>query len=139
MQKSKGYALMFVLGAFLAGGALGFTADRLVTPSKPCTGGERGYWKRMHDELGLTAAQSRSIDSLMDQRRVQMRALFKPIKPQLDSLSLEGRKIGDSTHAQVRRLLDPAQQVKWDEMRKRSRKKDSLRGPWGGASPAARR
>ena len=30
MDRSKGYALMFLLGAFLAGGALGFSADRVI-------------------------------------------------------------------------------------------------------------
>ena len=30
MDRSKGYAMMFLLGAFIAGGALGFTADRVM-------------------------------------------------------------------------------------------------------------
>ena len=30
MNRSKGYALMFLLGAFIAGGALGFSADRAM-------------------------------------------------------------------------------------------------------------
>ena len=35
MERSKGYALMFLLGAFVAGGALGFTADRVIC-TLPC-------------------------------------------------------------------------------------------------------
>ena len=128
MQKSKGVALTFLLGAFLAGGALGFTASRLVSPDKRCRGEASEGWKRMNEELNLTPAQRTAVDSLMEQRRHQMRELYKPLRPQLDSLSRIGRRIGDSTHAQVRRLLTPEQQTKWDAMRERARKK---KGPWG--------
>jgi hypothetical protein len=31
MQRSRSLALMFLLGALLVGGALGFTADRVLT------------------------------------------------------------------------------------------------------------
>lgn len=139
MQKSKGYALLFLLGALIAGAALGFTASRMIDSGKPHRGGEHGNWKRMNEELGLTPAQGKAIDSLMDRRREQMRELFKPLKPQLDSLRTVGRRLGDSTHAEVRRLLTPAQQVKWDAMRKRSRTKDSHRGSWGESPSRDRR
>lgn len=128
MQKSKGFALMFLLGAFLAGGALGFTANRLISPEKPCRGQAGDGWKRLNEELNLTSAQRTAVDSLMELRRHQMRELYKPLRPQLDSLSQVGRRIGDSTHAQVRRLLTPEQQAKWDAMRERARKKKSQ---WG--------
>ena len=118
MERSKGYAVMFLLGAFITGGALGFTADRVMSGEKGRQmRGSDSYRQRMAKELDLNAQQQASIDSLMAQKHDQIVALYKPVKPQLDSLALAARVISDSTHAQINRLLDPAQQVKLDKMR----------------------
>ena len=141
MERSKGYALMFLLGAFLAGGALGFTANRVMDGDEGHGrrgGGARGgnFRERMAKELELTPSQQASVDSLMDQKRNQIVALYRPVKPQLDSLALASRVISDSTHAQIKRLLNPEQQAKLEEMRAasrhdqdRRRKKDSVLPP----------
>ena len=142
MERSKGYALMFLLGAFITGGALGFSADRVIGGDRDRDhrsagrgGGGGGYRQRMAAELDLTAAQQASIDSLLDQKHRQIMTLYRPVQPQLDSLALAARVISDSTHAQIKRLLAPAQQEKLDKMRAASRRdlakrraKDSL-GP----------
>ena len=128
MDRSKGYALMFLLGAFLAGGALGFTADRVIDRDHGREmrggrgGGAAGYRQRMAAELNLTPAQQASIDSLMDQKHRQIVALYSPVKPQLDSLAVAAGVISDSTHAQIKKLLDSEQQVKFDRLRSESRK-----------------
>lgn len=136
MERSKGYAVMFLLGAFLAGGALGFTADRVMDGDRGRGGRGGSFRERMASELDLTPAQRASVDSLMDQKRTQIVALYRPVKPQLDSLALASRVISDSTHAQINRLLNPEQRVKMDKMRARSRhdldrrrKKDSIGAP----------
>jgi len=124
---------MFLLGAFLTGGALGFTVDRVMGSDHDR--GRRGggetradSWRaRMARELELTPAQQASVDSLMDQKRRQIVALYGPVQPQLDSLSLAARVISDSTHAQVKRLLSPEQQAKLDEMRAASRHENAKR------------
>lgn len=129
MERSKGYALMFLLGAFLTGGALGFTADRVMGGDRGKDHrGERGrgggggsYRQRMAAELNLTPAQQASVDSLMDQKHRQIMALYSPVQPQLDSLALAARVISDSTHAQIKRLLSPAQQEKLDKLRAEGR------------------
>ena len=128
MERSKGYALMFLLGAFLTGGALGFTADRVIGSDrgKDHRGGRggsggSGYRQRMAAELDLTPSQQASIDSLVDQKHRQIMALYRPVQPQLDSLALAARVISDSTHAQIKRLLSPAQQVKLDKLRAEGR------------------
>lgn len=130
MERSKGYALMFLLGAFITGGALGFTADRVIGGDRQRerergremrgTGGG-SYRQRMARELDLSPAQQSSVDSLMDQKHRQIVALYRPVKPQLDSLALAARVISDSTHAQIRRLLTPEQQAALEKMRATSR------------------
>ena len=118
MERSKGYALMFLLGAFLAGGALGFTADRLIGAGhRREMRGPRAYRQKMAEELRLTPQQQGSIDSLMEQKHRQIVALYKPVRPQLDSIAVVARVVSDSTHAQIKRLLNPAQQAKLDKMR----------------------
>jgi Spy/CpxP family protein refolding chaperone len=83
----------------------------------------------MATELGLTPAQRAGFDSIMDSRRKQMRELYKPIQPQLDSLMKVGHAIGDSTHEQLKRLLNPEQQAKLDRMREEMRRRGDRRGP----------
>ena len=123
MNSTKGYALMFLLGAFLAGGALGFSADRAFRAGHGHDArGPRAYRQRMAEELNLTAAQQRSVDSLIEQKHRQIVALYKPVKPQLDSIALLARVVSDSTHAQIKRLLDPKQQRKLDDMRDAARR-----------------
>ena len=122
MNRSKGYALMFLLGALLAGAALGFTADRVMGHSRGHERGSRAYRQRMAEELKLTAAQQASVDSLIEQKHRQILALYTPIQPQLDSIAGQARVISDSTHAQIKRLLNPDQQVKLDAMRAAAQK-----------------
>ena len=135
MERSKGYAVMFLLGAFIAGGALGFTADR-VMDKRGHERGPRAYRQRMAQELKLTPQQQASVDSLIEQRHRQIVTLYKPIRPQLDSLAVQSRVVSDSTHEQIKRLLNPEQARKFDEMRADARRElaerrgnDSTRPP----------
>jgi Spy/CpxP family protein refolding chaperone len=142
MERSKGYALMFLLGAFVTGGALGFTADRVIGASHSREmRGPRGYRQKMAEELKLTPEQRASIDSLMEQKHRQIVALYKPVQPQLDSIALVARVVSDSTHAQIKRLLNPDQQVKLDKMRAGARRELAERrgGDSAGQPPGAPR
>ena len=123
MERSKGYAMMFLLGAFVAGGALGFTADRVMDAKHGREGRvSRGYRARMAEELKLTPAQQASVDSLIEQKHRQIVTLYKPVRPQLDSIAVQARVVSDSTHAQIKRLLNADQQVKLDRMRAAARR-----------------
>ncbi|HEX9085723.1 MAG TPA: hypothetical protein VF836_13370 [Gemmatimonadaceae bacterium] len=123
MDSSKGYAMMFLLGAFVAGGALGFTADRMMDAKHGRDmRGPRAYRQRMAEELKLTPGQQASVDSLIEQKHRQIVTLYKPLKPQLDSIAVLTRVVSDSTHAQIKRLLNPDQQVKLDRMRAAARR-----------------
>lgn len=88
MQRSKQQALMFLLGAVLVGGVLGFSAERVLTHS------ERRSWadrERMYDDLELTVQQRASMDSVLDASNRQREAVVRPIKPQLDSIKAAAR------------------------------------------------
>ena len=123
MERSKGYALMFLLGAFLAGGALGFSADRVIGEGhRRGMRGPRAYRQKLAEELKLTPQQQASVDSLIEQKHRQIVALYKPVKPQLDSIAVTARVVSDSTHAQIKRLLNPEQQGKLDKMRAGARR-----------------
>jgi Spy/CpxP family protein refolding chaperone len=123
MERSKGYALMFLLGAFITGGALGFTADRMMGAGHSREmRGPRGYRQKLARELDLTPVQQASVDSLMEQKHRQIVALYKPVRPQLDSIAVVARVVSDSTHAQIKRLLNADQQAKLDRMRASARK-----------------
>jgi len=77
----------------------------------------------MAQELGLTASQRAAFDSILENRRKQMRQLFAPIRPQLDSLTALSDKMRDSTHEQLKRVLTPEQQVKFDKMHEEAKKR----------------
>jgi len=44
------------------------------------------------------------------------------VKPQLDSIAVTARVVSDSTHAQIKRLLNAEQQAKLDKMRAGARR-----------------
>lgn len=131
MQRSKGIALLLLIGAFIAGIATGFAADRAMRHDRPGKHRARSQVERMARDLDLTAAQRASVDSILDGRRQQMRQLFAPIRPQMDSLMALGKVIGDSTHQQLRRVLTTEQRVKFDRMHTESRKRGAeARARW---------
>jgi Spy/CpxP family protein refolding chaperone len=131
MQRSKWYALVFLLGAFVAGAAIGFAAERAMGHGPPGRHGPRSPLDRMSRDLDLTPQQRAAFDTILENREKQMRQLFAPIQPQMDSLMKIGKVIGDSTHQQLKRVLTPEQQVKFDRFRAESRKRgDSTRKRW---------
>ena len=119
MERSKWYALLFLFGAFVAGAAVGVAGDRTLERRAP----PRRGLDRMAHELDLTAAQRAAFDSILESRRTQMRQLFAPIRPQLDSLTALSDKMRDSTHEQLKRVLNPEQQVKFDKMHEEAKKR----------------
>src|SRR5215208_515779 len=102
MQRSKQQALMFLLGAVLVGGVLGFSADRVFARS------DSRHWAgrtRMYDDLALSEGQRSTMDSLLDERNCQIGAVMKPVKTQIDSI----RK---TAHQEMLQILTPEQQQK---------------------------
>ena len=107
MQRSKQQAMFFVLGAVLVGGALGFTADRVWMRDSGCSD-PRSSRTALYTRLELDSAQRAAWDGILDDRHRQFDSLFKPIKPQLDSIRAR-------SHVQMRALLTtPTQREKFD-------------------------
>jgi Spy/CpxP family protein refolding chaperone len=102
MQRSKNLAMMFLLGAVLVGGAVGFTADRVWMRDARCSD-PRASKELLYDRLELGAAQRAAFDSILDDRHRQFDSLFKPIRPQMDSIRARSR-------AQMRALLTSPEQ-----------------------------
>ena len=128
MQQTKLVAALVVIGAFVAGGAIGVAADRALRPdsiSGPVD--SRTFWDRTAAEWGLTPAQRTVVDSLMDAQRKKISALYKPLRPTMDSVDALARFISDSTQNQLRQVLNPDQQKKLDALRAEMRKHDAER------------
>jgi len=103
MQRSKNLAMMFLLGAVLVGGALGFTADRVWMRDATVCSDPKASRALLYDRLDLTSAQRAAWDSILDDRHRQFDSLFKPIRPQMDSIRARSR-------AQMRALLTTPEQ-----------------------------
>jgi Spy/CpxP family protein refolding chaperone len=88
MQASKNLAVMFLLGAVLVGGALGFSADRVIVGERICgaKSGPKDMRKMFADRLELSGPQEAKIDSLLDDRHRQIRMVMATVKEQLDSV-----------------------------------------------------
>jgi Spy/CpxP family protein refolding chaperone len=116
MTRSKQQALMFLLGAILVGGALGFSADRVFGRDA------MKHWAgrtRMYDDLALTHEQRLRMDSLLDDRNCQINAVMKPVRTQLDSIK-------DVAHQQMLQILTPEQQSRLEARRREMQVRDSI-------------
>lgn len=116
MTRSKQQALMFLLGAVLVGGALGFSADRVLGHDNAT------HWAgrtRMYDDLALLPEQRARMDSLLDDRNCQIGAVMKPVRPQLDSIK-------DVAHQQMLQILTPEQQTRLEARRREMQVRDSM-------------
>lgn len=116
MQRSKQQALMFLLGAVLVGGALGFSADRMLGSK------QRGNWaprQRMYDDLALTEGQRQTWDSILDEQNCQIGAVMKPVRPRLDSIRGAARQ-------QMASILNPEQLSRLELRRAEMARRDSL-------------
>ena len=114
MQRSKQQALMFLLGAVLVGGVLGFSAERVLGHDR-----DQHSWAartRFYDDLALSAGQRAAMDSVLDHKNRQIDSVMQPIRPHLDSIRSSARQ-------QYQKIMTPQQ---WANFRARVRE-DSLR------------
>lgn len=127
MQRPKLLAALVVIGALIAGIALGVAGERVAFESRhEHAADSRAYWDRIGREWGLTAAQRQVIDSLMDAQRREITAIYAPLRPSLDSAYARSRQVSDSTMAHLRLVLTPEQREKLDAMRADARRREAV-------------
>ena len=120
MSRSRQTAAVFLLGALLAGGVIGFTADRTMNGTNRRPTDLRAMRAYVAKRLDLTPAQRTVVDSILDDRNRQMMELSRPLRPQMDSIRERAR-------TQIRRILTPAQQVEYEGLIKESQS-DTVKG-----------
>jgi len=111
MQRTKQQALLFLLGAVIVGGVLGFSAERVLDREhRP-----QNWRMRTYEDLQLTADQQQRFDSLLDATNCKRKAVLQAVQPQLDSLRREARIAMDAlltaeqrTRLEARRQEDAA-------------------------------
>jgi Spy/CpxP family protein refolding chaperone len=113
MQGSKNLAIMFLLGATLVGGALGFAADRYAVKDRLCAPkrSESEFRQAFYNDLDLTPAQRAAWDGLLDERQRSMAAARATIRPRQDSIM-------EAYRLRTTELLTPEQRQRLDERRR---------------------
>lgn len=84
--RPKSLAMMFMLGAFLTGGAVGFAAERAVTKPVVLLNDEKSVREELARELRLSEEQKVVMDSAWDWRRARNREIMAVVRPALDSV-----------------------------------------------------
>lgn len=114
-SRPKSLAMMFILGAFLTGGAVGFAADRMVSPPRPDVFNEATMVDELARELKLSSEQRVVIDSVWDWRRKQSREIMKTVRPTLDA-------VRDSARVLMMNTLDDAQKTAFRALLERNQR-----------------
>ncbi len=108
MERPKQQAIAFLLGAVLVGGALGFSADRVLRSEDLTPAQKRAAF---YEDIGITSAQRPALDSILDDRNCRMDSVVHTIQPALDSIKSASR-------VQMDRLLTPDQHARIEVRRK---------------------
>ena len=108
MERPKQQAIAFLLGAVIVGGALGFSADRVLRNGE-LTPAQRRI--AFYEDIGVTSAQRPTLDSILDDRNCRMDSVVRTIQPTLDSIKSVSR-------VQIDRLLTPEQHARIEVRRK---------------------
>lgn len=114
-SRPKSLAMMFILGAFLTGGAVGFAADRVVSPPRPDVFNEATLIDELARELKLAPAQRVVVDSVWDWRRSQSREIMKTVRPTLDA-------VRDSARVLMMNTLDESQKTAFRALLERNQR-----------------
>jgi hypothetical protein len=120
---------MFLLGAVLVGGVLGFSADRVAVhfrdKNEVQSRIERSSWM---DALGLDQIQRSHVEAILDSTNCRVLLLTAPLEPVIDSVRRVSR-------AQWQAVLTDEQRARLDERRRQ----DSVRRAVAAAERAAAR
>jgi hypothetical protein len=118
MQRSKQQALMFLLGAVLVGGVLGFSADRVIGAKKP--GMRVSARVQMYEDIGIAADRRAQLDSVLDETNCKTGEIMRSVRPAMDSVRAQGLKTFTS-------MLTPEQKTAYELREQRMKARfDSL-------------
>jgi hypothetical protein len=119
---------MFLLGATLVGGVLGFSAERVFN-KKP---GQRVPARiQMYDDIGIDSIQRVTMDSVLDETNCKLGDASRPLRPVMDSIRNEGfntikglmtpvqREAFDAREARMRARMDSAEKARDAEWAKK--------------------
>jgi Spy/CpxP family protein refolding chaperone len=117
--------VVFLLGATL-GGVLGYVfAHRPVSAANPLLSEPERRAQKVHqltDELSLTSQQAQQLDSILQQRHAESKAIHDQTDAQIDAVRQKGR-------AQLRAILTPDQLPKFEAFLKRQDEERKRNGP----------
>lgn len=110
-RRARWIGILVLVATFVVGALAGAATTRVLAGESHSQAehGERHHTSLL-DQLDLTPVQRQHADSILTRRRKQMDAFWAQYGPQL-------RVIIDSTRAEIRAILTPAQQAKEDSIR----------------------
>lgn len=109
MQRTKTLALLYLIGATLVGGGIGYAVDRQVVKDRLCAPrlSEKEYRQRVYDDLGLSAPQRAAWNALLDERVSATSTVRATIRPKTDSImAAYNRKTIELLTPEQRQLLE---------------------------------
>jgi hypothetical protein len=126
MQRPKQQALMFLLGAVLVGGALGFSAAGYIGHEKFAS--QYGPVRtKFYDEFGLSAEQRSALDSLAFQQDCAIKAVLAPHDSALKMIKARFHAQQDSVFTKDQLTQLEARRKDWDGRRDAERAKEPKR------------
>ena len=130
MTRTKTLALVFYLGAALAGAAVGAAADRISfrspAPERPDPATMRS---RFFDQLHLTSAQRDSATVIYDERDKKLGAIMDRYKAALDPMRAEQDSVFTEYRLRISQLLTSEQRATWDQMRREREEREKAQRP----------
>jgi Spy/CpxP family protein refolding chaperone len=122
MTRTKSLALVFYLGAALAGAAVGAAADRVSVRSPSAPSDLGSIRNRFFDQLHLTGVQRDSAAVIYYERDKKLGTIMDKYKASLDPMRAERDSVFTEYRQRLSRLLTPEQQAIWDQMRREREK-----------------
>lgn len=116
-RRARLLGIALLVATFAAGMLAGAAFDRTLVAREPaaaqepdCHGPAGRKTRMILDQLDLTPEQRVRVDAVMERRRAQADAFWKEEGPRM-------RRLVDSTRAEIRAVLTPAQRAEYDRLR----------------------
>lgn len=113
-RSSKHTALAFLLGALLAGGALGFTAARVFDREARAAKSYESVREQLARQLELSPEQKARYDAILERRDATYDSIMAPVDSQVERLRPAVKRVRDGARAELRTILSAPQQREYD-------------------------